>query len=124
MKIAVVACLLAAGVIAASEGGGEVVNREERASEDRLEQDRRGVRLFALSTTTSIKRLATTTITAINTCLSVIAGTTCTGRRKRALFSDLNTITRLPLYFSLLTLSDHSRTATPSQVKVKSRSRH
>ncbi|XP_063846843.1 uncharacterized protein LOC135092319 [Scylla paramamosain] len=92
MKIAVVACLLAAGVIAASEGGGEVVNREERASEDRLEQDRRGVRLFALSTTTSIKRLATTTITAINTCLSVIAGTTCTGRRKRALFSDLKAL--------------------------------
>ncbi|XP_045125478.1 uncharacterized protein LOC123512880 [Portunus trituberculatus] len=96
MKAAVMACvvvaLVVAGEVAGTDEGGKGVSGDKSAPEDRLQQDRRGVRLFALSTTTSIKRVATTTITAINTCLSVIAGTTCTGRRKRALFSDLDAL--------------------------------
>lgn len=88
-KVTAVVVLL--GVVAAAAGTApdDKGGNQARAGQDQLEEDRRGVKIFAYSTTTSIKRLATTTITAISTCLSLSVGAVCTGRRKRSYFSDL-----------------------------------
>ncbi|XP_050695691.1 uncharacterized protein LOC126985180 [Eriocheir sinensis] len=91
----VIALVVLLGVVAAAsgtspaEGGANKASDASHAAKDLLEEDRRGVKIFAYSTTTSIKRLATTTITAISTCLSLSVGVVCTGRRKRSYFSDL-----------------------------------
>ena len=96
VKEVAVVCLVLAVVVAAMGGDEGRLEEENSGSEvkrnsgDRLEAERRGARLFAFATTTSIKRLATTTITAISTCLSILAmAPSCTGRRKRAMFNDL-----------------------------------
>ncbi|XP_071525254.1 uncharacterized protein [Panulirus ornatus] len=60
-------------------------------AEERLQSARREERVFAFYTTTSVKRLSTTTITALSTCLSITnPAPACTGRRKRAFFNSLS----------------------------------
>ncbi|XP_045623728.1 uncharacterized protein [Procambarus clarkii] len=63
----------------------------------RIEGDKRQERLlFAYSTTTSIKRLATTTLTAISTCLSTsLNAPACQGRRKKSLTISLENLKNL-----------------------------
>ncbi|KAK8395877.1 hypothetical protein O3P69_005770 [Scylla paramamosain] len=59
-------------------------------SEDRVGEQRRAERLLAFYTTTSVKLLATTTISVPFTCLSTNPGSApCNGRRKRALWNDM-----------------------------------
>lgn len=89
-----VAVVIAAGIGVLAEdandvaAGGNSFKDVERV--DVVDDQRRQERIFAFYTTTSVKRLATTTITAISTCLSILAAApACTGRKKRSLFSDL-----------------------------------
>ncbi|XP_069951013.1 uncharacterized protein [Cherax quadricarinatus] len=59
--------------------------------EDGLDAIRRQERLVAIYTTTSVKRLATTTITAVSTCVTITANAVaCNGRKKRTLFKNLS----------------------------------
>ncbi|KAK8752474.1 hypothetical protein OTU49_005731 [Cherax quadricarinatus] len=61
---------------------------------DRADTARRQERLFALITTTSVKRLATTTITALSTCVSISMGAVaCNGRKKRNILKNLAALT-------------------------------
>ncbi|XP_045623698.2 uncharacterized protein [Procambarus clarkii] len=91
MKACVAAlCGVLAAVVAAQAQGAEDVGHPSPAeTEERLEVDRRQERLFAIYTTTSVKRLATTTITALSTCLSTTASPACQGRKKRTVFKNL-----------------------------------
>ncbi|XP_045623729.1 uncharacterized protein [Procambarus clarkii] len=86
-------CLLA--LMAAAAGSDDRLTNHEDTPE-RLEADRRQERLlFAYSTTTSVKRLATVTLTALSTCLSTFstaAGSKipiCSGRKRRTIFSKI-----------------------------------
>ncbi|XP_045125477.1 uncharacterized protein LOC123512879 [Portunus trituberculatus] len=62
-------------------------------SEERVGEQRRAERLLAFYTTTSVKLLATTTISVPFTCLSTNPGSEpCNGRRKRALWNDMEVL--------------------------------
>nr|XP_045623697.1 uncharacterized protein LOC123773819 [Procambarus clarkii] len=94
MKTSVALLLLALAAVMATEGGegggGEKIVSPLKA-EDTLGSAKREERIFAFLTTTSVKRLATTTITAISTCLSTAVGaTSCVGRRKKSAFLSID----------------------------------
>ncbi|XP_053626322.2 uncharacterized protein [Cherax quadricarinatus] len=77
-----------------SELDHDVKTLSPSESEERIDAARRQERLFAFLTTTSVKRLATTTITALSTCLSV--GTTaCNGRKKRNGFREIDSLEQM-----------------------------
>ncbi|XP_071525302.1 uncharacterized protein [Panulirus ornatus] len=88
MKVAAVVTvsLLAVAAVAVAEGSQDDLPPAE--VDERLQSARREERIFAFFTTTSVKRLATTTITALSTCLSVVAAPSCSGRRRKSLFQD------------------------------------
>ncbi|XP_042214660.1 uncharacterized protein LOC121861159 [Homarus americanus] len=61
------------------EGGDAVVNDDLKARQSRV---------FAYYTSTSVTRLATTTITALSTCLSVDTAA-CVGRKRKSAFKNM-----------------------------------
>ena len=54
------------------------------ASDPKELNDRREMRVFAYYSTTSITSLVTATTSVSSTCMSIAAGTACTGRRRRS----------------------------------------
>ncbi|KAG7173113.1 uncharacterized protein LOC121861160 [Homarus americanus] len=62
-------------------------------------------RIFAFYTTTSSKALATVTITALSTCVSTVAGTPCTGRKKKAIIDNMQIFVDDSLNTGTLSLS-------------------
>ncbi|XP_069954556.1 uncharacterized protein [Cherax quadricarinatus] len=93
VSVALVAGILV--VLSAEKNAGESLMKSPmelplpKMAEEGQEVQRREGRIFAFITTTSIKRLATTTISVPYTCLSVKTTTTCTGRKKKSTLSQL-----------------------------------
>ncbi|XP_071525540.1 uncharacterized protein [Panulirus ornatus] len=93
MKVAAVVTVSLLAVAAVAVAAGSQDDLPPAEVDERLQSARREERIFAFFTTTSVKRLATTTITALSTCLS-IANTVpaCTGRRKKSLINGLRSL--------------------------------
>ena len=65
-----------------------LVKGGEKKAEAKTTRQKMG-RFVAFFTSTSVTRLATTTLTALSTCVSFSAGApNCNGRRKRSLIND------------------------------------
>ncbi|XP_050695828.1 uncharacterized protein LOC126985252 [Eriocheir sinensis] len=55
-------------------------------------EDERDERIFAIRVHTSVTRLASTTLSALSTCLSVVTSTACNGRKKREFYNQLEAL--------------------------------